>query len=247
MSPNELAVWRGRHRETSFTAGIGAEHGLFKKPQHPRKTNHKWCGKYQVDLDQFYQGYLYVTMDSDYLETTKHFGQTSNDRISEILNIRQFRPFMGPGCGLSLYYLLQFARGQNCEDPRDKIYSILAISDEIDNVARPNYLQPFSGLYTQLAIHFIGPHSLDFLGLAGLKRAPGLPSWVPDWTVKECPHYFPRSTTISQGSSLHGQSPQPPLYDAASETTALIDFYGPRRVRLLWRLFRKASTSPPKL
>jgi hypothetical protein len=166
---------------------------IIQEATAPVAKSRIWCGENKLDLDRFCRGYRYFNDFGGFLEATRRRGYTINDTISAILNIKEARSSLKPGEGIELYTLLQLVRGQNCTDPRDKIYSILSISTEAENVARPNYLRPVEETYLQLAILFIGRHNLDFLGFAGFKQSTSLPSWVPDWTVKDCPRFISRS------------------------------------------------------
>ncbi|CAG9987748.1 unnamed protein product [Clonostachys byssicola] len=112
---------------------------------------------------------------------------------------------------LSLLTLLRHGRGRFCANARDKVYSILAISD----ISYPDhsglvidYNKPVSEVYLGAARAVIEIScSLEILCSANLSEAnklPGLPSWAPNWAVQQDPDICERP--ISFGS-YHVPSP----------------------------------------
>lgn len=85
-----------------------------------------------------------------------------------------------------LYDLLVNTRDSEATDERDKVYSILALSNERHEEAiQPDYSQSVEEVYTRLAKTLIMTSgSLDALGLAGGARESDVPSWVADWSVR---------------------------------------------------------------
>ncbi|MCJ1472432.1 hypothetical protein MMC13_001080 [Lambiella insularis] len=82
----------------------------------------------------------------------------------------------------SLAYQLARFSGHLCSDPRDKIYSLLAIINH-GNTIQPDYSLPVSTLYQQVALSTIqSTKSLHVLAYASFTgRGEDIPSWVPDW------------------------------------------------------------------
>jgi hypothetical protein len=74
-------------------------------------------------------------------------------------------------------------------DPRDRIYAVqsLARDPDLDKLMlEPNYNDSVSTVYTKMAVRFLeaqGPFILSWAGRNN-QRIRELPSWVPDWTVK---------------------------------------------------------------
>lgn len=69
-----------------------------------------------------------------------------------------------------------------CSEPRDHIYALLGISNDISWLTT-DYNQDVESLYTAVAEYYVKTGSqVAVLTLATVKRASkGLPSWVPDW------------------------------------------------------------------
>lgn len=94
-----------------------------------------------------------------------------------------------------LFYLVQMFRADgvrfDATEDRDRVYALLGLSGSANRDIKPDYDRDLRRCYVDSAWHFIqaGPkeRALDFLVHAGTGYGPqiaGLPSWVPDWTVK---------------------------------------------------------------
>src|SRR5204862_6555337 len=71
-------------------------------------------------------------------------------------------------------------------DPRDKIYSILGFANDAPQLGiYPDYSRASHEVYTDVAARLLQNHqNLGLLASSELqKRQPGLPSWVPDWSL----------------------------------------------------------------
>ncbi|KAF2867153.1 heterokaryon incompatibility protein-domain-containing protein [Massariosphaeria phaeospora] len=84
-----------------------------------------------------------------------------------------------------LYALIR-ARSSDSGDDRDKVYSQLGLADVH---IYPNYQISVAEVYITAAEYILG-HSQSLLLLAcvegeDFQQIPGLPSWVPDWSVKK--------------------------------------------------------------
>lgn len=94
---------------------------------------------------------------------------------------------------LSLLALMAHTADSEATDPRDRIYSLLALTNETDRrmVARPTYQLSVEDVYIHLVQSFIDTYkSLDIICFSQLFHPPrdiedrmelALPSWVPDW------------------------------------------------------------------
>lgn len=84
----------------------------------------------------------------------------------------------------NLIHLLRRLYKSQTTDPRDKIYSLLGIADDVSMVPRPDYSQSVEAIYRSYAMHFItnceGLSLLRYSGIAnGASRANT--TWVPRW------------------------------------------------------------------
>jgi hypothetical protein len=82
--------------------------------------------------------------------------------------------------------LVQLTRDFFCSDPRDKIFALYALMEDVESSALGDYSSTVAEVYTRFALHHIHRgHAFLILDYAGLHRknldAP-IPSWVPDWT-----------------------------------------------------------------
>ncbi|KAL0936375.1 ankyrin and het domain-containing protein [Colletotrichum truncatum] len=86
----------------------------------------------------------------------------------------------------SLFELLCLARNNLATDPRDKVYSLLGLTN--DGIAQsiiPDYSpeNTVADVFTGVANKLVSDNVLDILHYAGIDQdVLGLPSWVPDWT-----------------------------------------------------------------
>ncbi|KIM93997.1 hypothetical protein OIDMADRAFT_149627 [Oidiodendron maius Zn] len=81
--------------------------------------------------------------------------------------------------------ILSILRGSQASDPRDKVYAALGVSGE-EALMAPNYSLSVQDVYVQLARTYIERYqNLDLLGYCrGPQESPDLPSWVPDWRLR---------------------------------------------------------------
>ncbi|KAK5710582.1 hypothetical protein LTR15_012911 [Elasticomyces elasticus] len=91
-----------------------------------------------------------------------------------------------PG-GKSLLTNLIRYNATECFDPRDRLFSLLAISDETHGIV-PDYSKSYTDLYTRFAASCIRQDQLSIIlaCAAATRRSSGanftaMPSWVPDW------------------------------------------------------------------
>ncbi|OHE93858.1 hypothetical protein CORC01_10879 [Colletotrichum orchidophilum] len=148
----------------------------------------------------------------------------------------------------NLLDLLCLTRNSLATDARDKIYGLLALTD--DPVAQsivPDYSldNTPSKVFTEVATDMVeAGYAVDLLHHAGIDQSiPNLPSWVPDWTMQS------RSTLSAQ---LYNCMPDtaPTVSILASEGApklsirgailARVNFVGPS-----WRYYTHDQSAPP--
>jgi len=84
-----------------------------------------------------------------------------------------------------LLQLLLLRRGKLSSDPRDLCYSLLGVAADGHNI-QPNYSQPVDDVYIAIARYFLNnKRGLCLLGLVECTRPSLLPTWVPDWRVRD--------------------------------------------------------------
>lgn len=102
---------------------------------------------------------------------------------------------------MGLLALVACTSDSESSDPRDRIYSVLGLTNDIgrDMIGRPTYQLPVEDVFVNFVRSFIETYkSLDAICFAQIYRQPtdsasgtdsNLPSWVPDWRtpVKSCP------------------------------------------------------------
>jgi len=102
-------------------------------------------------------------------------------------------------------------------DPRDRLYSVLGLAGPVDAdvVGQPDYRSDTAVVYARFAKSFVETQqSLDIVCLAPLFRADaagdenknnrglGLPSWMPDWSIRRS-YSPPVPCMASQSASTH--------------------------------------------
>lgn len=110
------------------------------------------------------------------------------DWVSRFIGLERL---VGPVADTDFLRLLSRAQQRLCSDQRDKIYGVLSLaSPQLASLISPDYAKPLSSVYTD-AFMAVVRHTqrLEILPYCIEKPTspPGLPSWVPDWTV------FPRA------------------------------------------------------
>jgi hypothetical protein len=84
-------------------------------------------------------------------------------------------------------YALVRARSSNSENPRDKVYSQLGLGD-VDIL--PDYRVSVADVYITAAKYILAQSKslllLTCVEGSDFQAVPGLPSWVPDWSVTQC-------------------------------------------------------------
>ena len=90
---------------------------------------------------------------------------------------------------ISLCATIAQTRGFLSTDPRDAIFSLLALCyDRLELVPTPNYFEPIEQVVTNLTRALISKYKhLDFILLKPLSDSDTLPSWAPDWLNAHLP------------------------------------------------------------
>jgi hypothetical protein len=105
--------------------------------------------------------------------------------IDSIILFRDFWRGSSQSGNLSQFYPFCQARTTRCTDLRDKVYGVLGMTNlSID----PDYTLTIPVIYTDIAHKLIQREGLTFcFGDVGsaLRRTPGIPSWVPDWSYED--------------------------------------------------------------
>lgn len=87
---------------------------------------------------------------------------------------------------LDFVMLMQITRYRDCQDPRDKVFSVLSLlSMDFQTSFYPDYLLPVPKVYASAVRSYVqhsgNLHTLSSCCLSMHASVPGLPSWVPDW------------------------------------------------------------------
>jgi hypothetical protein len=84
-----------------------------------------------------------------------------------------------------LFQLLTEARHCQATDPRDKLFALLCmIPDAARHRLQADYNLTLGHVLQKVSMHLARYNGLKFLcAIQGRSQVPGLPSWVPDWTV----------------------------------------------------------------
>jgi len=90
----------------------------------------------------------------------------------------------GPGSTM-LYTLVRFRKRQST-DPRDKIYAMLGLFPQHEDLVQLDYASPVEKIYEDFTIAYVDhlgdADILNYLG--GARQLPNLPSFCPDWTIE---------------------------------------------------------------
>lgn len=86
--------------------------------------------------------------------------------------------------GISLHWLLCLSHPFKATDPRDKVYSVLSLADDRDDLGlEVDYTCTAEHLYTTTATKLVqAKPTVDILYSCLYVKSLALPSWVPDWS-----------------------------------------------------------------
>ncbi|KAI1291434.1 heterokaryon incompatibility protein-domain-containing protein [Xylaria venustula] len=129
-----------------------------------------------------------------YVESLKvsglNFGSLSSWKAFLALGVRRARTQEGEFSPLS-ELLFEHRRGK-AMDPRDRIFGLMGLSAEREEVPPADYVASITNIFTDATIDmFRRSGNLDMLGLVGPvrpDRPQDLPSWVPDYGSPQGPH-----------------------------------------------------------
>lgn len=105
-----------------------------------------------------------------------------------IMNLERVRRAVEENKSRKLLTLLQESRICEASDARDKIYSLLGLSEDANELSiHIKYSEPVSHLFERIArILILTDDGVGILYEAGgYKKLQGLPSWTPDWTCRK--------------------------------------------------------------
>lgn len=120
------------------------------------------------------------------------------------------------GLGLCpLIYLLRSFRTFDATDPRDKIFALLGIAADAEELGvHPNYLKSAKEVYTEIARQLIREGYLDVLSLVEYSpRVAGLPSWAHDWSMMSS--HIPLQRRGLDRSGAPGKTLLEPIFSAS--------------------------------
>lgn len=115
--------------------------------------------------------------------------QTPDDPISLRECLAHFQELrssvVNRGISFPMLHLLQLCHPLRATDPRDKIYSLLALASDSDALAiEVSYTLPAAELYTKVAALILTKYpSMNILYSNLSTKSLDLPSWVPDWST----------------------------------------------------------------
>lgn len=95
-----------------------------------------------------------------------------------------------------LWNLLRSSRSCACKDPRDKVFALRGLANDIPpEDLNPDYSKSTTEVYTEVTEYLIMKYrTLDVIDLFSIENRslPDLPSWVPDWSTTESigPHVY---------------------------------------------------------
>lgn len=98
------------------------------------------------------------------------------------------RSHLSSGESVSLSDLLSLTTRFEATDPRDKVYALLGVTNNIPTQALlPDYGKSVEQVYIDVTQHFITNgeafFAMKYAGVGHVRMMEELPSWVPDWTT----------------------------------------------------------------
>jgi hypothetical protein len=199
------AVRRILHRPWFQRAWIIQEVSIPNSGQYPTAV---WCGHRRIGWDYLYLANYFlhqVMLQKD----SVNFSFIGNRNLHYLVDLKYTRQYPSTNGPLDLLRLLLTACLFDATDPRDNIFSILAIATDGNHEdIQPDYSRPVEEVYERFAMHMIQQNnSLDVMGYCFLERNFPLPSWVPDWSVRHIPTPFPkRFVQGKEGNKTYGNT-----------------------------------------
>ncbi|KAI1274951.1 heterokaryon incompatibility protein-domain-containing protein [Xylaria sp. FL0933] len=157
-----------------------------------------------------------------YVESLKvpglYFGSLSSWKAFQALQARRTRTQEGESSSLS-ELLFEHRRGK-ATDARDRIFGLMGLSAEREEMPPADYTASITSVFTDATINIIRRSgNLDILGLVGPARPDrpeDLPSWVPDYGSPQGPHPITK-----RGKIYTSKNPQVSTKFAASGPSQL--------------------------
>ena len=128
----------------------------------------------------------------------------------------------------NLIHLLHLLPSCRTTDPRDKIYCLLGIADDVRVAHKPDYSQAVEAVYRSYAVHFIrNCEHLNLIRHSGIAQGASRPdgTWVPRWD--RLSHIRIVDSPISGECNFHA-SGQVQAYFALEEEASLLKVRGMR-------------------
>lgn len=144
-------------------------------------------------------------------------GTTVLDNLS-VLDVLRTARQENPDFNMTMLELLQWCHVMSSTDARDKIYAVLGLACDQDQLSIiPDYSTSTAQLYQDTAVRILETHpTLDILSSAHANKSMELPSWVPDWSFwsEDIPVPLVHDVTFSR----------PCFYDACARAKSKIKF-----------------------
>ncbi|KAI1773429.1 HET-domain-containing protein [Hypoxylon cercidicola] len=145
-----------------------------------------WCGDYTFDWDSM----VHV---SDFMAKRAPVNNASSPSYKKPAKLAAIKKGVLDGEGNVLLHSLIRCRTYDAKDDHDKVYSLLGLAKRSDqdypDYLNPDYQRDVAKVFTDIAKYIIGcSDDLHILAHAEgdqFSRTPGLPTWVPDWSVKK--------------------------------------------------------------
>ncbi|KAI4866708.1 HET-domain-containing protein [Hypoxylon rubiginosum] len=144
------------------------------------------CGDYTFDWES-------MAHVSDFMAKRALVNNASSPSYKKPAKLAAIKRGILDGPGNVLLHSLIRCRTYDAKDDHDKVYSLLGLAkrqgQDYPDCFNPNYQRDVAGLYTPVAKYIINcSDDLHILAHAEgdeFRRTPGLPTWVPDWSVKK--------------------------------------------------------------
>jgi hypothetical protein len=125
----------------------------------------------------------------DAIKRFKEFNASTNRVEHFPLVIGRQQPTADTPVAVEFQVSTELLDARHCEstDPRDKVYALLPLlsHSDINSDIVPNYSHSAARVFTDVATYLMSCIRLEFLcTVCGRSKLPGLPSWLPDWSIR---------------------------------------------------------------
>lgn len=147
--------------------------------------------------------------------TLKYDAQWNRYRISEWYRLAGQKESLFPRPSLTA--TLAYLGDHYATNPRDRIYSLSDLVEDMELAGAPDYALPVKTVYANLVKSFVERYqSLDIISFAtifstnqlGSESDETFPSWVPDWRVSAVPLVCPLMVSQSAGRGVGNFRPR---------------------------------------